>query len=96
MRKIIWTPKTNQVNEPTKTDTTASEACTRSGTFALALSAVLLLLAATWAHRPSEIALAHYLAYREDLALSIETLDANPFWQKFKTSNEGTESTQLI
>jgi hypothetical protein len=81
--------------EATKADTAASDACTRSGTFALALSAVLFMLVASWAHRRSEVALAQYLSYRYDLALSIGSLDENPVWQKFKDSNEASETTPL-
>lgn len=78
----------NESNDATKADTTASDACTRSGTFALALSVVLFILLTSWAHRPSEVALAQYLAYRYDLSLYVERLDANPVWNTFKKSHE--------
>jgi len=85
----------NDTNEPTKTDTIASDACTRSGAFALALSLVLFALVTSWAHQSSEIALAHYLAYRYDLALSIERLGEDPVWQRFADSNRSMVSKSL-
>lgn len=84
----------NGSNDATKADTTASDACTRSGTFALALSVVLFILLTSWAHRPSEVALARYLAYRYDLSLAIERLDTNPVWNTFKEAH-GIENTPL-
>jgi hypothetical protein len=85
----------NDPKEPSKVDITTSEACTRSGTFALAISLVLFALVAPWAHRPSEMALSRYLAYRYDLSSTIERLDDDPNWQKFEGQNAGLESKPL-
>lgn len=86
----------NSSSEPTKADTAASDACTRSGTFALGLSVVLFLLIPFWEHREKEIAFAHYLSYRENLTLGIDALDENPAWQKLKDSNGAVESMSLV
>jgi hypothetical protein len=85
----------NESNDATKADTTASEACTRSGAFALALTVVLLVLVRSWANRPNETALAQYLAYRYDLALYVDRLDVNPVWKTYKDSNPLAEFTSL-
>jgi hypothetical protein len=84
----------DESNDATNGETAASDACTRSGTFALALSVVLFMLLTSWAHRPSEVALAQYVAYRYDLSLYIERLDENPIWNTFKESHE-IENTPL-
>jgi hypothetical protein len=68
-----------------ESDKAASAACTKSGTFALLLSGVLFVLLTSWMHRPSEIELARYLAYRYDLAQILERLDGNPVGGKLKT-----------
>lgn len=85
----------NEANDTSKTDSSASEACTRSGTFALTLSVVLFALVPAWVHRPSEIALGRYLDYRFALASDIERLDANPLWKIYKDSNPLAESMPL-
>jgi hypothetical protein len=85
----------NDPQDPTKVDTTASQACTRSGAFALVLSAVLFVLVASWVHRTSETALAQYITYRFNLQMTIERLDDNPVWQKFTKSNGTIVSTPL-
>jgi hypothetical protein len=42
----------NDDSEPGKVDTCTSDACTRSGIFALALSVALVLLVQSWNRRP--------------------------------------------
>jgi hypothetical protein len=86
----------NSASEPTKADTAASDACTRSGAFALGLSVVLFLLIPFWEHRQKEIAFARYLTYRVNLTLEVDALDENPAWRKLKDSNGAVESMSLV
>ena len=78
-------------SEPTKMDATASDACTRSGAFALLLSVGLFLLIPYWAHRQEEIALSRYLGHRLNLALRVDALDNDPYWQDFTASHKSAE-----
>jgi hypothetical protein len=82
-------------DEPTKVDLAASEACVRSGTLALLLSVALLLLVPSWREQPNYAALRHYLGDRIILASLVDQLDDDPFWQKYKASNPGAESTAI-
>ena len=77
--------------EPTKVDVAASDACVRSGTFALLLSVVLLLLVPSWREQPNYAALRRYLGDRLALASLVDGLDDNPLWQNYKASNSGAE-----
>jgi hypothetical protein len=81
--------------EPTKVDLAASEACVRSGTFALLLSVALLLLVPSWREQPNYAALRRYLGDRIVLASLVDQLDDDPFWQKYKALNPGAESTSI-
>ena len=83
------------IDEATKMDVAASAACTRAGTFALLLSLFLLALIPFWEQEREEIALGQYLALRLNLAISINQLDDNPYWQQYKTSHEAAESTSI-
>src|SRR5229473_1900721 len=74
--------------EPTKVDMAASQACGRSGAFALLLSVALLLMVPSWLEQPNYAALRLYLAYRLSLASEVDRLDDDPLWQKFKTAHE--------
>jgi hypothetical protein len=47
-------------SESDKSSSSTSDACTRSGTFALILSLVLLLLVQDWRERPSVVGLGEY------------------------------------
>ena len=86
-------PATN--TDPAKVDTTASEACTRSGTFALLLSVVLFLLIPYWLHQGRDIAVRKYRAYRYNLTFYLEMLDDDPFWQKYSASHDAAESMSI-
>ena len=81
--------------EPTKVDLAASEACVRSGTFALLLSVALLLMVPSWREQPNYAALRRYLAARIVLATLVDRLPDDPFWQKYKLSNPGAESMSI-
>jgi hypothetical protein len=81
--------------EPTKVDTAASEACIRSGTFALLLSVVLFLLIPYWRHQEKAIALRQYRALRNNLVLYLEMLDDDPYWQKYSASQDAAESMSI-
>src|SRR4030042_2207580 len=87
--------KDMSIDEATKMDVAASAACTRAGTFALLLSLFLLALIPFWEQEREEIALGQYLALRLNLAISINQLDDNPYWQQYKTSHEAAESTSI-
>lgn len=82
-------------NEPTKVDTAASTACTRSGSFALLLSALLALLIPYWTGRYSEVAVGKYLVARSELAIKVDGLEDDPWWQLYKTSVAGAESKSI-
>ncbi len=86
----------DEFHEITKTDAAASEACTRSATFALGLCIVLFVLGTSWAHRPSELALEHYVYFRYNLALAVERLDESPIWKTYKASNPLAEATPIV
>jgi hypothetical protein len=70
-------------HEPNTSDLAASKACTQSGAFALLLAAFLIVLIPYWSDRPRQIALAHYVTYRENLAEKINSLDTDDGWQRF-------------
>ena len=81
--------------EPNKVDSAASDACTRSGLFALVLTLVLVLLVPYWAHRPKYSFFRSYLTYRLNLRLAVDLLDSDPAWQHFKESNSAADSIPL-
>jgi hypothetical protein len=72
-------------------DDAASKACTQSGTLALLLSVAVLVLIPRWLERPREVALGKYIAYRINLAAELDTLDANPAWQDYRSSQESAD-----
>jgi hypothetical protein len=80
---------------PTAADKAASDACTRSGAFALLLVALLLLLIPYWIERRYDLALAKYIATRQNLALEVATLDMDPVWLKYKAAQPAAESTSI-
>ena len=77
--------------EPSKVDTAASDACTRSGVFALLLSTALLLLIPPWLNRPNQVALSRYIALKNMLAMRVDSLDLDPIWQQYKASHTTAE-----
>jgi hypothetical protein len=78
-----------------KVDISASEACTRSGVFALLLSVLCFLLIPYWGSRENEIALKKYVAYRWDLVTTAETIAETPTWRIYKVSHPGAESMSI-
>jgi hypothetical protein len=85
----------NQYSEPTTVDTAASAACTRAGSFALLLSALLALLIPYWTGRYNEVAVGQYLVDRSELAIKVDGLDDDPWWQLYKGSTVGAESKSI-
>ena len=85
----------NSSEEPKKVDTVASDACTRSGAFALLLSVVLFALIPYWMQRATDIALGNYLGNRVTLSMYVDALDDNPFWRKYKASQSAAESMSI-
>lgn len=85
----------NSSTEPKKVDTLASDACTRSGAFALLLSVVLFALIPYWMQQPTDIALGHYIENRLNLSMYVDALDDNPLWQKYKASQPAAESMSI-
>jgi len=81
--------------EPSTADTAASNACTRSGAFALLLSTALVLLIPYWIQRPNEIELGRYIMARSNLSFQIDALDTNQIWQIYKNSHENAELTPI-
>jgi hypothetical protein len=82
------------MGEISKLETTASEACTRGGAFALLLSLALASLIPVWSHRKDEIILGRYLTLRLNLVAALDALDENPIWQEYKLAHD-TESVPL-
>jgi hypothetical protein len=85
----------SETSEPTAADRASSDACTRSGAFALLLSVVLLSLIPYWLERPKRIALGDYLIDRLNLAISLEKLDDDPVWRRYEDSHAAAESTSI-
>ena len=83
------------VEENGKNDAAISDACRRSGTFALLVSIVVCLLVPYWLARPNEMALGRYLGYRFNIALSLEKLDANPYWRQYRTIHPSVETMSI-
>ena len=81
---------------PTKIDTAASDACSRSGAFALLLSLALLSVIPYWSERQKDIALGRYVSLRLSLETAVELLNDNFYWQKYKSSNEAAESASVL
>lgn len=81
--------------EPTKIDSAASEACTRSGAFALLLSVLCFLLIPYWAGSQNEVALREYVNRRLNLASTVELIAEDALWQKYKMSHTQAESTPI-
>ena len=73
--------------EPTKIETSASDACTRSGVFALLLTVICFLLIPYWRDRKNEIALKRYVADRLNLATTVETIAEGPTWRNYIASH---------
>jgi hypothetical protein len=89
-------PSTQSTNEnPSKVDTAASEACVRSGTFALLISVALLLLIPSWREQQNYDALRRYVTDRLALAGQVDRLGNDPFWGKYKASNAEAESISI-
>lgn len=65
---------------------TASDSCTRAGSFALLLSLALISLTPYWPQQRREIALHQYLVLRLNLATCLEELEVSPQWQQYKKS----------
>lgn len=80
---------------PTKVDTAASDACTRSGIVALLLSVALLLLIPYWVHRPAVVALGRYVAIRDELAVNLTELKDDLFWQHYVASHPEANSMSI-
>jgi hypothetical protein len=80
--------------ETSKLETTASEACTRAGAFALLLSVALASIIPVWTHRKEGLIVGRYIALRLTLVAALDALDDDKLWQGFKLTND-TESMSL-
>jgi hypothetical protein len=78
-----------------RTESAASDACTRSGAFALLISVGLVLLIPFWLDRPAELARGEYISARLNLSLLLERLDDDPKWQQFVKTHGDAESRPL-
>jgi hypothetical protein len=78
-----------------KVDISASEACTRSGVFALLMSVLCFLLTPYWQSRENEVSLKKYVAYRWDLVTTAETIAETPTWRIYKASHPSAESISI-
>ena len=75
-------------------ETSASEACTRGGAFALLLSLALASLIPLWVHRQDGIVLGRYFGLRLSLVAALDALDDDPLWQEYKQKHD-TESVPV-
>src|SRR5208337_463431 len=82
------------MSEISSLEAIASDACTRSGAFALLLSLALASLIPTWSQRKKGKILGRYLAARLSLATIVDAFDENPIWKDYKLTHE-TESLSL-
>jgi hypothetical protein len=73
----------------------ASGTCTRAGAFALLLTIALSSLIPLWWRRPYERALGKYIAARVNLALSLEELRDDPYWQLYEKEHNNAVSTSI-
>jgi hypothetical protein len=76
-------------------DKIASEACTRSGAFALLVSVLLLLLCVFWQNLKTDQALAGYIVCRQTLAMWLDELQKDKSWQKYIESHPDAEEKAL-
>jgi hypothetical protein len=76
-------------------DKVASEACTRSGAFALLVSVLLLVLCISLQGRKADRALADYIAARENLVMFIDELQKDQMWQKYTESHSDADQKPL-
>jgi len=83
------------IGEPAGVDRASSDACTRSGGFALLLSIALLLLIPYWSDRPKMEALGLYLTSRFNLMVDLQSLDDEPFWQEHPDAYAKAESMSI-
>ncbi len=65
----------------------ASEACTRSGAFALLVSVLLFVLCAYWQGKKADEALNGYISHRLNLAMFFEELQNDEIWKKYLESD---------
>lgn len=82
-------------NENAEIDKIASEACTRSGAFALLVALTLFLLCVSWQNRKLDQALGSYLAARLNLAMNLEELKKDAVWQKYLEEHSDGEEKPL-
>jgi len=82
-------------DQTTKLDAAIANAWTRSGTFALLLSSVLVSLVPYWSQGRKDAYLGRYIAIRLNVAVAIDQLDDDSLWQKYKSSNEAAESMSM-
>jgi hypothetical protein len=76
-------------------DKVASEACTRSGAFALLITVLLFVLCFSWQERRADQALADYIAARLNLSMFYDELQNDPLWQKYAESNPDANQKPL-
>jgi hypothetical protein len=76
-------------------DKIASEACTRSGAFALLVSVLLLVLCVSLQGRKADRALADYVAARQNLAMFAEELQKDQIWQQYAESHTDADQKPL-
>jgi hypothetical protein len=76
-------------------DKVASEACTRSGAFALLVSVLLFVLCVYWQNRKAEEALSDYASSRWNLAMFLEELQNDRIWKKYIESHPDADQVPL-
>jgi hypothetical protein len=82
-------------SESERIDSATSQACTKSGAFALLVSVFLLLLTTNWQERKTDEALAQYVARRANLGLYIDTLDHDKVWKKYKEVHSDADRVSI-
>jgi hypothetical protein len=88
-------PVTTKPVEPSSVDAAASEACTKSGAFAVLLSLILVSLFFAWWQSQYENELGRYLSLRLNLVTALEALDNDVYWRAYKEREPKAESKSL-
>jgi hypothetical protein len=91
----VASPTGSEEAASTKFDAAVSDACSRSGAFALLLSLALLSVIPYWWERQDNIALGRYVTSRLTLGTAIDLFDEDVYWQEYKSSNENAESKPI-
>jgi hypothetical protein len=83
-------------SEPSKVEQAASDACTRSGLFALALSLTLGATVPIWSEQRDVLVLGQYIVDRLELQLTLDELEADATWQKKLAADQSLRDLPIV